>query len=132
MVLNVNWKYQYELMRYFILKYLCDSVCVCVSTFQAQKQRLTQEAKHPGVVMKYHFPSKKPGLLREIADPRSRTGNVHDELGTSYHTAREQGSYQKVPGSCQKDSKANLKGARCQRRDNLNLDKNCNLLKPDS
>lgn len=49
--------------------------------------------------MKCHFPSKKPGLLREMADPRSGPGNVHDELGTSYHTAREQGSYQRVPRS---------------------------------
>lgn len=60
---------------------MCAFVCVCcvyvhtdVSPLKGLKRprnRLTQEVEHPGVVMKCHFPLKKPGFLEKWLIPGS-------------------------------------------------------------
>ena len=52
----------------------------------------------------YYFPSKAARVLGEMADSRSRAGNVKDDLGSL-----EPGSEKSNNISCQKYSGANVK-----------------------
>lgn len=53
---------------------------------------------------------KKTGPIGEMADSRCGAWDVQDEPRIFCHI-RWQGSYQKLPGSCQKDSSTNGRGS---------------------
>lgn len=71
-ICNWNWKYQYVLMTHS----------------NSNESSSRKHHQHPNYAPQIFFLLEKAGLLEEMADPRSMTGEVQDSLETPHHVRK--------------------------------------------